>query len=424
MKPTGLHQQIAELCAWRPGKLAKGTLAMTSGMALRTVGQAGIFLIIARVLGVEAYGAYAAVLAIAGTMGFFGGFGVQTLMLRDVARDPKSFAIAWGRTLAAIGVSSPLLLGLYLLIAWTILPGGISWVVIVCIGVAELVLAPLTLAGISAYQGHERIGRAARLLLAPVLPRLVSALAMMPLTLLLPIAAPLLVWSALYALAALFTAVYTVWLVHCDLGFPLRPDGKGLLASMREGMVFAFGGAALKLYVDIDKTMLARLATLEAAGSYSAAYRVVDMVSVPIAALLAASLPRFFRSGEHNVRSAFVDGWRLLPLPLLYAFSGGLFLYFASAWIPDILGTGYGSAVSALQWLAWLPLVSLPRIFLKTLLIAGNRQHAVMAVIGAGAILNITLNLWLIPLMGWHGAVIATYVAEVAMGCVMVLLAK
>ena len=424
MKLAGLRQKIADLCDWRPGQLVKGTIAMTSGMGLRTVGQAGVFLIVARVLGVEAYGAYASVLAIACTLGFFGGFGVQTLMLRDVARDPTSSAIAWGRTLAAIGVSFPLLLGLYLLIAWAILPAGISWVVIVCIGVAELVFAPLALAGISAYQGHERTGRAARLVLTPILPRLAGALVMMPVSLLLPFATPLVVWSALYALAAFLAAVYAVWLVHCDLGLPLRPDGQGLLASLREGVVFAFGGAALKLYVDIDKVMLARLATLEAAGSYSAAYRVVDMASIPIVAMLTAGLPRFFRNGEYGVRGALVYGWRLLPLPFFYVLCVGLFLCFASAWVPGMLGPSYSSAVSTLQWLAWLPLVSLPRIFLQTLLITGGRQHAVVAVLGAGSIFNIALNLWLIPHMGWHGAVLATYAAEIAMGFVMILLAN
>ena len=82
-----LRESLTDLCAWRPGRLAKGTLAMTAGMGLRTLAQAVVFLIVARVLGVADYGAYAAVLALSTVFGCFSGWGTQTLMVRDVSRN-------------------------------------------------------------------------------------------------------------------------------------------------------------------------------------------------------------------------------------------------------------------------------------------------------------------------------------------------
>ncbi len=388
---------------------------MTVGMGLRTAAQAGVFLVIARVLGVQAYGAYAAVLAVAGTLGTFSGFGVPMLMLRDVARDPASFPVAWGRTLAAIGVSIPTLAGIYGVLAWAILPTGLSWFAVGLIGFAELAFGPLALAGVNAYQGHERIGRAGRLVLVPILVRLLAALALLPLALYIPASMRLVAWSTLYAVAALFAAVYAVWLVYRDFGPPIRPEARELRASLGEGVTFAFGGAALKLYMDIDKTMLARLSTLEAAGAYSAAYRVVDMALLPVNALLAATLPRFFRAGESDVGASLRYGWRILPLPLLYTVSIAAALYVGAQWLPLLLGASYQLAVNALQWLCWLPLIGLARLLLQLLLTSADRQREVAAVLGLGAALNIVLNLGLIPLWSWRGAVLSTYAAEVVM---------
>ncbi len=404
---------IRHLFDWRPGKLAKGTLAMTAGMGLRTLVQAGVFLIVARVLGIEAYGAYVAVLALAGSLGSFVGFGVSVLMLRDTARDADAFTAAWGRALAALALTAPVLWFAYGLIAWVALPGDIPWAVVAWIGVAELIFAPIALVAIQAYQGHERIGRAARLVLAPVVPRLAAALLLIPLALWLVPGARLQAWAALYVLAAALAAAYALWLVHRDLGVDLRPIWADLGQSMREGWTFAVSGSALKLYADIDKTLLARLATLKAAGAYSAAYRVTDMAMVPLHSLLAAAVPRFFRAGEQGVHHAGRYALRLFPLPLAYtAAIGGLF-YFIAGWLPWVLGPSFAPAVEALRWLAWLPLISLPRLFMQTTLIGGDRQGMLAAVLGVGAALNILLNLWAIPRWGWQGAVGATYATEI-----------
>jgi O-antigen/teichoic acid export membrane protein len=397
---------------------------MTSGIGLRSVVQAGVFLIVARVLGVESYGAFASVMAISCTIGIFGGFGVQVLMVRDVSRDPEKFARAWGQTLAAIVVSSPLLFGIYLLIAWIILPDKIDWTVFFFIGAADILFAPFAQATMNAFQGHERIGRAAWLTLAPVLPRLMGAVLVFPLLLFFDGISALTIWSILYALSAVVAAIYSVWIVISELGLPAKPDLTKLFAETREGVVFAFGGAALKLFADIDKTMLACIASLASAGSYSAAYRLIDMASIPIVGLLTAGLPRFFKLGETGINETLRYTRRLLPIPCVYAVIVGIFMFFASGLLPGLLGSDYFTSVPAMKWLALLPLISLPRLFLQTLLIAGDRQRSVVATLCFGSVFNIIFNFLLIPFMDWRGAVISTYASEILMGVVMFMTAK
>jgi len=413
------RQRLIGLFAWRPGTLAIGTLSMSVGMGLRTVGQAGVFLIVARVLGVESYGAYAAILAIATTLGTFGGLGAQTLMLRDVARDPAKFGLAWGRALLSIAVSGPILFLIYLLIGWILLPAGIPWLAVVLIGAAELLFAPTIFASFTAYQSRECIGRAGRLAAIPILPRLAAALLLLSVSTMLVNEMRLMVWSLLYAVSMFLAAAYSVRVASRDLGRPIRPPNKQLRDRLSGGLAFASGRAALKLYSDIDKTMLARLSTLEAAGIYSVGYRVVEITLVPLNALLATAAPRFFRVGAYGVRAALSYAWRILPLPLFYVLAVGAALYCLAGWLPLILGITYRPAVSALRWLSWLPLVSLPRFLLQPVLLGVDRQEVLVKVLGVGAVIDILLNLVLIPLWGWRGAVISVYVAEVAMGAVL-----
>jgi O-antigen/teichoic acid export membrane protein len=417
-----LRECLADLCAWRPGRLAKGTLAMTAGMGFRTLAQAVIFLIVARVLGIADYGAYAAVLALSTTFGCFSGWGTHALMVRDVSCDHYCFAAAWGRALTAIFISSPILLVIYIAVAWAALPAGVSMAVIAFIGLADLVFAPIGLAAIAAYQGRDRLGRAAHLVLMPVLPRFAGALALLPLTLVFPKDMRLTVWAALYAVAAFIAALYALWMVRRDLGPTDKPSLLYVWSSLRGGIPFAIGGAALKLYADIDKMMLARLATMEAAGAYSAGYRVADLTIVPVMSLLTAATSRFFRAGEDGLHASLAYAQRILFVPLAYSILAGLGLFLCAGILPLLLGTAYVDAVPALQWLAWLPVVSLPRLLLQTLLIGGNRQNYAVNVLAGGGIFNIALNMWLIPLWSWRGAVTATYAAEVAMALAMCVL--
>lgn len=396
--------------------LAKSTIVLTVGTGLRTLCQTIVFLVLVRILGAESYGGYTAVLAIACSLGCFGGIGTQLLLVRDVACNPSTFNNAWGMVLAATIVSTPLLLGVYFFFSWLLLPKQIPWIVIILIGLTELIFSPLALACVHAYQGHERMGRASKLMLVPVLPRLMGAFIFLLLAVHLPANnIRLSAWSVIYVLSSIVSAAYAVHLVHRDLGLPLRPNFMGLIVYMREGISFAVGGFSQKIYVDIDKTMLAKLSNLEITGAYSAGYRIVDMALLPLRAILTSAVPQFFRTGKSGPRQAIRYSLRLLPWPLIYALTLGVILFFSAGILPFILGDGYERAVQVLQYLAWLPLLSIPRLFIQTALSTCGQQRSVVFILVFGAVANVFLNLWLIPRSGWQGAISATYLSEMVM---------
>lgn len=404
--------------SWRPGRLAKNTMLLGTGMGLRALAQGLVFLIVARTLGTQGYGAFSAVLAVAGVWINFSGVGGHVLLVRDVARDPGRFPQCWGLTLAGLAISMLPVIFLYGISVWRLL-SGVPCLLLVSLGMAELLFCPLTNTAASAYRGFERMGRSARLMLTLVLARLGAALMLALVALWQPVSKRLALWGWLYGAASLLAAVYAVYLVTRDLGWPYWPRRQTLVPYLISGLPFSLWGGASKLHVDADKFLLARMTSLEVTGTYSAGYRFVDLALMPLHALLDAAAPRLFRAGAEGVPSTLRASMPLVWPALGYALSIGAGLSLAAPLIPHLLGEAYITSVDVVRWLSWLPLVGLPRLLLLYAVATGDAQRQGMVTVLAGAIFNVILTIWWVPLWGWRGAAAATYVSEVIMTLIL-----
>jgi O-antigen/teichoic acid export membrane protein len=202
----------------------------------------------------------------------------------------------------------------------------------------------------------------------------------------------------------MLTAVIGVTWVTLSLGKPrlaLAPLGR---KETVEGFYFSVNVSTTNIYNDIDKTMLARLSTLEATGIYGAAYRLIDIACLPLLSLSSAAWPRFFREGKGGIHATRHYARRLLkpivPYSLL-AFAG---LSIGAPLVPRVLGHQYVQATEALRWLAVLPLLRTFHTFIADSLTgAGYQGLRTLVQIGV-AVFNVLINLWVIPAYGWRGA--------------------
>ena len=112
-------------------------------------------------------------------------------------------------------------------------------------------------------------------------------------------------WAYLYAVSAVIPAVGRGGRASAGAA-PCR--GSNWISSFRPCARVSTSpprSASQILYDDIDKTMLARLSTVESAAIYAVAYRFVEAAMLPIRSVAAATYPEFFRQGMHGVTSAF-----------------------------------------------------------------------------------------------------------------------
>jgi O-antigen/teichoic acid export membrane protein len=210
-------------------------------------------------------------------------------------------------------------------------------------------------------------------------------------------------WGYLYCGCTMITAMHALYMVTTRLGSPKGGYRFGL-TQLREGSFFSVGLSAQTIYNDIDKTMLVRLSTLEAAGIYGAAYRLIDVSFTPVTALLYAAYARFFREGERGIESSVSYASRLIVRAAGYSGVICIGVLLFAGLVPVVLGSEYRDTVEALRWLAVLPIFKSIHYFLSDTLTSVGYQWLRSAIQVGVACFNIAINLWLIPRYSWRGA--------------------
>jgi O-antigen/teichoic acid export membrane protein len=265
------------------------------------------------------------------------------------------------------------------------------------VAIAEFFAAQTTYICLKVFQALEQFRRYAQLLALSTGMRFIAALVLAG-----SIATPLR-WAYLYAASAALAAIGGLAVVsrYCA---PPHFQLKLLLPSVREGFHFSTTLASQSVYNDIDKTMLARLSTVESAAIYAVAYRLVDAAMLPIRSVATATFPEFFRQGMHGVTSSFGFARRILRRAVVYGICVTIALFLAAGLVPLIVGKAYAESAVALRWLCLLPAIKSVHAFLTDTLTGANYQWQRSLSDIAVAVFNVLVNLWIIRAYAWRGA--------------------
>ena len=401
------------------GSLLSGTSWMTAALGGRVVLQAAMFLIVARSLGADQFGQFAAALALATIVLPFAAMGMGNVLVMRVARDPDVFGQYWRAGLLTLVVTAPLLTVLVLLVGSLLLP-GVPRLVFLGVCVSELLLARTVELSAQAFQAFERMAAMAALTLAAALARTLAAVLMAAL-----ISAPSAAsWAGWYTAAAFTSACIAVLAVRYALG-PRGRSARPDRADLREGAYFALGLSANGVFTDADKALVARLASFEAAGAYTAGYRVVSFSFVPVLAMLNTAYVGFFRAGAEGVGSASRYARALLPKAGLYSLAVGVGLFLIAPVIPVLLGSDYESAVRTVRMLSILPLLQTLTYFGGDALMGAGYLRLRAFLYWGGAVASVIAAVLLIPPFGTTGAALATLLASLLMaGAVWLAIAR
>jgi O-antigen/teichoic acid export membrane protein len=379
--------------------LRKNTAYMVMAQAARLVVQAFYFFLMARSLGPGQYGAFVAVAAAVAIAYPFVGNGSGNLMVKNVARDQRLLPECLGNALFMTLASGLLLSVLVVPACLVVLPPAIPASVILLVAASDLLAYRVVDVACLAFQSVEGLGWTATLNLFASLLRLGGIAAVVSLH-----RPTVMAWCVAYLATS---AMCALGAMHCVLSRLARPAFSGLnriRGELREGLWFSTSLSAQTIYNDVDKTMLSRLATLDAVGVYAAAYRLMEVAFLPIRALLAAAYPSFFRHGEDGISGSFTFARRLVPRPLMYSAAAAACMMLAAPIVPDVLGAEYLHTTEALRWLSLLPLLKTCHYFAADALTGAGHQALRTLVQVVIAAFNVLVNLWLIPRYSWRGA--------------------
>ena len=383
----------------RQSKIARNTGSTFFGQGIRAALQGAYFILIARAIGADGYGAFVGLTSLVAIAAPFATMGSGNILIKYVARDPSQFRVCWGNALVITQVSGIALALLAIPISRFVLPPSISPWLIVPVALADLVFWRLVDVSAQAFQAFERLGRTAQVYTLASLAKLLAV----TLLLAMPSTRSVTAWCWIYLLGTACSAAVALWLVRRELGAAgLALDR--IRGDMMEGIHFSVSLSAQNVYNDIDKTMLARYGTLAATGTYGAAYRLIDIAFVPVSSLLWASWTGFFRHGAGGIQASRSYARQFLPIVGFYGLGAGAGLYLAAPLIPMVVGSQYEKTVLAVRWLSLLPLLKSLHYFAASILAGAGFQGLRSRIQVGMALLNVAINFWLIPAYSWLGA--------------------
>jgi O-antigen/teichoic acid export membrane protein len=369
-------------------------LGQGSGFLLQSV----YFILIARLLGPSEYGLYAGAFALTSILGQYSAMGSGTLFLRYVTADRKQFSVYWGNILVTTAAFSVLIVAALSMFSGKVL-GPDSRAITLLAAVANCFCFQLTASAAKVFQTYEQLRITAAMTLANNFTRALAAGAML-------IAlhhATAYQWSAATLTLSLLTAAASVAVVTIQFGRPSISFAQ-MRRNLLEGFGYSFASSTSTAYNDIDKTMLTHYGMNAANGIYSMAYRIIDVATIPIVAIREAAMPRFFRNGIGGIRAAAPLAVLLLKRALPLGLLAAVAVFVTAPLVPHLAGNGFRDTVSALRWLCLIPLFrSLHQMTGSAITGSGLQRYRTVSQVLAVA-LNVGLNVWLIPRLGWLGA--------------------
>ena len=172
---------------------------------------------------------------------------------------------------------------------------------------------------------------------------------------------------------------------------------------------------AVELYTLMDTTMLGIMCPEKVVAYYMYPMQIVRIVIVVVTAIGGVLLPRlsyYFQQNMLEEGEKVVNDIFYIMLFLLLPCGIGLFMV-ADTLIPLLFGTAYMPAVTTLRIASLLTIaLGFSNLFGTQILVAVGEERKLFAATFVGAISNITLNVFLIPLFAQNGAAVASVISE------------
>jgi O-antigen/teichoic acid export membrane protein len=385
-------------------RVMQNTAALLVGRGLALVLAAAATFLLVRCLAPEQYGQYAAIYALLGLFTWVASWGVGPLVSREAALNREQ---AGSIVFTGVCISAAFALGATLLV-FALAPvahlGGKLYPLLIIASVEVLLSVPFALPAVIFQLDLQQWYSSLFNVIRQVLWFGVVVAAYF-------LGAPLLYIVAGRVAVALIETGLNWHYGRRRLKPPaifLSPLAKRLI---RGGLVITLTTVAATIYLRIDVVMLHRMATDAALGQYAAAVRISEFFEALPAAFGSSLFPLLVISMSDSPRFR-----RHLDLGFRYMILASVVLSIALCTGARpvqciLLGAKYTAAAPLLAILVWSEIPMFFAGILANAMLAKGLQRIVLWPTIAGAVVNIGLNLYMIPHYGAWGASWATVIA-------------
>ncbi|OGL87215.1 hypothetical protein A3I40_03585 [Candidatus Uhrbacteria bacterium RIFCSPLOWO2_02_FULL_48_12] len=405
-----------------PENIAKNTTYLTVALVVQKILSFFFFLFIAKTLGNGGTGEYVAAFSLSSIFGVFADFGLGPVLIRELAHDESKSVIYLGNIIAIKLWLSVIAFGALVgtVYAVRLLGGGHPPLALIIVAGAVMIVDSFALTGTSVFRGRQNLWFESIVVILNKV--LILGLGLVALYLW-----PSALNVALTILAGSIVSFFALtYFLNRELHLSWRPRlNKIVILELKKlALPFALANIFAAVYAYSDSVLLSFLKGSQAVGIYSVAAKTMNAFQFIPMAFMAAVFPAmsyYHRHAPERLRDIFEQSFRYLLL-ISAPLAIGLFVL-ADQFVAQ-LGADYWPAALAVRILV----PSLVFVFLSfplgALLNAANRQHWQTAVIGLSMIINIGLNIWLIPALSYIGASWSWFITNAAVLLIGLWLAR
>lgn len=211
---------------------------------------------------------------------------------------------------------------------------------------------------------------------------------------------------AVFVLLSIFKRNFRLPKLEFDLGF-----WKNIL---RQSLPMGVSSILIQIYYNFDIIMLGFIKDEEVVGWYIAAYKIVLLLigfGGIIGNVLLPVFARYYKESLKKMRELISFSAKvMITIAVPIGICG---VIFAKPIMNLTYGELYYPGIICLQLLIWSVVTVYCNVPFAFSLLACDQQNNYMYSVATGTIINVTLNLWLIPPYSLVGAAVATIISEV-----------
>jgi O-antigen/teichoic acid export membrane protein len=391
-------------------RAGRNLVLKTTGEVLARISFFFLFIYAARMLGAEEFGifSYAATLAALALVGM--DLGLNMLFVRDGAQKPSAVG-GYAGTMLALKLGLAALVMVALLVFCLAKGHAQDQIGLILAVTLVQILWGLSELGVAGLNALERMDQEALVKSTGRLAALIFA-------------GGLLYWGAgLWGLVAglilanLYAAGLSLWLLKTRAGFSLRMERGFLVYLLKEALPLALTNVFVLVFVRVDIVMLELMGrSFTEIGWYAAGVRVIDGVGMVPIMVAGASLPVLASLAKKDTKATaklYSQAQRFLLILCLPA-AMGLWVVRDQVAL-TVYGQEFAETARAFLWLApVLAFLFINYLQLNSLTALGKQKLCALAT-GLCVLVNVGLNLWLIPSHGFMGAAAATLLTEIVL---------
>ncbi|MEN4017736.1 MAG: flippase [Methanobacterium sp.] len=387
--------------------LAKNTSLLLISQVISYILAFFYMIYIARYLGTDGFGILSFALAFTGILSIFTDLGLNTLTVREVARD-KSLTNKYFSNI------------FFIKMIFCILTFGLMALIINLLGYSLETINVVYLVGLSViftaisgffnsiFQAHEKMEYQS---LGLVLQNFLMFIGVL---IVINFGLSIIVFAFVYFISSLISLFYI--LIVYFWKFPPRNveiRRNYWKPTIKESLPFGLTAVFATVYVWIDSVMLSLMQGNEAVGLYNAAYRIIIVLlfiqSVSSISIF-PTMSKFYISSKNSLKMTVEKYFKfmfIISIPI-----GIIVMLLSDKIILFVFGVQYENSILLLQILVWATVFTFIYTAFVQMFLSTNKQFVITKITALCMMINIILNLILIPQFSYIGASFVTVITE------------